>query len=199
MKRPTVIGWILALGALLPASGPQADVRVYEYRQPDGTVLFTDRKIRHQRPVSVRIYGRPPAVHECRLDARRQRELERYTRHINHFANQYGVDPKLVRAVIATESCFNPRAVSRVGAQGLMQLMPETARLLGVKDPFDPRQNIAGGVRYLRMMLDEFDGDFELALAAYNAGPEAVKKYKGIPPYRETRNYVRKILRLIHS
>ena len=80
-----------------------------------------------------------------------------------------------------------------------MQLMPATARLLGVKDPFDPRQNIAGGVRYLRMMLDEFDGDFELALAAYNAGPEAVRKYKGIPPYKETRNYVKKILRLIHS
>jgi len=112
---------------------------------------------------------------------------------IDHHARANDLNPVLVRAVIETESAFNPRARSHVGAMGLMQLMPGTARDLGVTDPFDPEDNIRGGTKYLRSLLDRFDNNVELALAAYNAGPGAVERYDGVPPYRETRNYVAKI------
>jgi len=109
-------------------------------------------------------------------------------------ARAYGVDPRLIVAVARRESRFNPNAVSRVGACGLMQLMPATARLLGISDIFDVRQNVFGGAQYLRMLLDSYHGDLNLTLAAYNAGPAAVQKYKGVPPFRETRAYVASIL-----
>ncbi len=108
-------------------------------------------------------------------------------------SRKHGLDPHLVHAIIRVESAYDPKAVSRAGAQGLMQLMPATQDYLRVKNPFDPAQNISGGVRFMKMMLRRF-GDTELALAAYNAGPTAVKKYAGIPPYKETRRYVKKVL-----
>jgi soluble lytic murein transglycosylase-like protein len=116
-----------------------------------------------------------------------------YNDAIAEAAELYNLDPNLIRAIIRAESAFNPFAVSRAGAQGLMQLMPAVAEELNVLDPFDPRQNIFGGARYLRWLLDRNDGNLDLAVASYNAGPGAVARYNGIPPYRETRNYVKKI------
>ena len=121
-----------------------------------------------------------------------------YERFIEEAAALYGISADLVRAVIQTESNFNPRAVSRAGARGLMQLTPVTLRELKMKiDPFDPRQNILAGTKYLSMLLDRFEGNVPLALASYNAGPTAVRRHRGIPPYKETRGYVKKVQNLL--
>jgi soluble lytic murein transglycosylase-like protein len=109
-------------------------------------------------------------------------------------SERWNVDPNLVKAIIQNESGFNANSTSATGAQGLMQLMPETAASLGVGNAYNPEQNIAGGVRYLRGLLDRFKGDVRLAVAAYNAGPNAIVRYNGVPPYKETENYVASVL-----
>jgi SLT domain-containing protein len=120
--------------------------------------------------------------------------MPNYEQMLESAAAKHGVDYNLARALMRHESAGNPHAVSNKGAQGLMQLMPDTARGLGVTDPFDPEQNIDAGIRYLKQQMDNFSGDPVLALAAYNAGPEAVRKYGGVPPYHETQDYVSTIM-----
>ena len=122
---------------------------------------------------------------------------EAYEGIIREAAALYRVSPALVRSVVQAESAFDPTAVSRTGAMGLMQLMPEVARAFGIVDPFDPRENIMGGTRLLRELLDSHHGNIRLTLASYNAGPAAVARYGGVPPFRETRGYVKKIVGLL--
>jgi len=129
-------------------------------------------------------------VSKAVLDERAAQWQSMVTKH----AKAHGVPAALVRAVMRVESCFDPRAVSRVGARGLMQLMPDTAAHLGVRDSFDADQNIAGGARYLSQLLGRFNNDTRLAVAAYNAGPTAVDTYRGIPPFPETRSYVKRVI-----
>ncbi len=134
-----------------------------------------------------------PKVAEKALEAFTP-QIKQWEAIINVASEKYGVKPELIAAIISAESGGNARATSPVGAQGLMQLMPATARELGVQNSYNPEQNIMGGTKYISQMLNRFDNDERLALAAYNAGPSAVRRHNGIPPYRETQNYVTKIM-----
>ena len=182
----------LVAATLLAAVWPTpADAQIYAWRDANGTLVLSDRSI--DRPTAVyEVEGAPKYVSTTPVESTSARE--RYEPYVQEHSNRQSLRPELVRAVIQVESGYNPRALSPKGAMGLMQLMPETARMLGVQRPYDPEQNIRGGTRYLRLLLDKYQGNEELALAAYNAGSGAVDRYgKKIPPYRETRDYVRKV------
>ncbi len=160
---------------------------------PDGRRTFANTQSTAVSPTN------PPSSLEPGTPARTRRKSQPPAgigRLIDRIARKHGLDPELVKAVAKVESNYKPRAISHKGAQGIMQLLPATARRFGVADAFDPAQNIEGGVRYLRFLQDLFPDDLSLVLAAYNAGENAVRKYRGVPPYRETRNYVRRIRRL---
>ena len=181
---------LIAFTAAVVMAAP-AGAEMYKFKAPDGTTHFTNAPTdpRYQRMG----FTTGTQAGWLRLP---QGDTAPYAREITEAANRYGIPERLVTAVIRAESGFNPRAVSRKGAQGLMQLMPSTASVLGVRNSFDPRENIDGGVRHLRGLLDRFPGNLPLAIAAYNAGEKAVTAYGGIPPYPETQDYVVKVLRM---
>jgi len=138
---------------------------------------------------------RVTVLENCSLPVRGKRAEQLFHTIVLEAANRYQIDPALVKAVIMVESSYNPRAISRRGAKGLMQLMPETAKALGVEDSFNPEHNINAGVKYLRYLMDQFDGDTRLALAAYNAGSSNVRQYSGVPPFGATKRYIKKVFR----
>ncbi|MCS6799105.1 MAG: lytic transglycosylase domain-containing protein [Myxococcota bacterium] len=188
------------------ASGaPSARADIYRCVGADGSEHYTNIRPAHGMRCTVVVRERPgPLRANARRDRvpARDRSPERYVRydaHIRDAARLYQLPEALLRAVMRVESDFNPNVVSEAGAMGLMQLMPRTAAAMGVRDPFDPRQNVLGGARYLRLLANKFYGDLILTLAAYNAGEGAVLRHRGLPPYEETRRYVRNVLRYYHA
>jgi len=183
MAKGFLIGLLLFFGPFLKGASWAGTIYVYEDSQ--GVLHFTDLPdSKHYSPYSTW----PEDDH----NAPNREQILRFVKTCSH---NYGLDPNLVRAVIQVESNYSPRAVSRAGAEGLMQLMPKTQQDLGVHSPFDIRDNIQGGVRYLDQLLARFPS-LDLALAAYNAGPGQVEAHGGIPPFPETQRYVRKVLSL---
>ena len=195
LRLPIAMLILAIMHLVLGISPVQADI--YRHVDANGVVHFTNAPqytsmtskrdwsfYRAERRPADSSSGNPQLIHA-------------YKDIIRHYASSYRLEEALVKAVIKAESNYNPQAVSRKGARGLMQLIPETARQMRVSDPFDPMQNIRGGSNYLRLMLDQFNGNVDLALAAYNAGPNAVQRHGGIPPYEETRTYVQRVRRYL--
>ena len=203
--KQMTLGACLLLLLLVPTL---SDAASFRYKMDDGSVLFTDIKMSSKNAraalnsLGQRIsyqgsYGRPQATASCRKAnpetlATRYRAIEPI---IVQAANDHQLDPLLLRAIARIESCYDPKALSSAGARGIMQLMPATAKGLAVSNSYDAAQNISGGARYFASLLQQFNQNTELALAAYNAGPGAVKKFGGIPPYPETRHYVPAVLK----
>ena len=184
---------LTALFALLLLVAPPADGQVRAERDADGRLVLTNRSAgagtAPHAPMRQASAPNPASAPSTPATGR----SGRYESLVIEHAARQGLRPALVRAVIEVESAFDPRARSVKGAMGLMQLMPDTARELGVGDPYDPAQNVRGGTTYLRRLLDRYDGNETLALAAYNAGATAVDRYAGVPPYPETRQYVERV------
>jgi soluble lytic murein transglycosylase-like protein len=180
--RPLLLASLV--GALLPAP---ASAQIFAALDAKGTTVLSDRRI--ERSTTVFNVKDAPSY---RVTTEATQAADLYEELVREHAQRQSLRPELVRAVIQVESGFNPRATSPRGAMGLMQLMPQTAKTLGVFNAYDPAENIRGGTAYLRQLLDKY-GNEQLALAAYNAGPGAVDKYDGVPPYRETKEYVRKV------
>jgi len=184
-----VITLFLSLIVVLLSTVEPLNADIYFYTDKNGVRHFTNvptssdyrpyiREPRRRRPTAWRVFNN-----------------KKYDNIITMASQNHGVSFPLIKAIIRAESGFNHRAVSKKGALGLMQLMPENVRLLRIKDPFDPWENIMGGTQFFKKQLHHYNGKVKLALAAYNAGPNAVDHYKGIPPYAETRNYVKKVIR----
>jgi soluble lytic murein transglycosylase-like protein len=187
-----LIRLLLIVATALVAWPAQADAQIYAWRDGTGRLVLSDRRLDPDAPVTTYAVAGSPAVRTTRQVV--PAVSEQFEPLVQEHASRHGIRPDLVRAVIQVESAFNPKATSPKGAMGLMQLMPATARELGVANAYDPGENIRGGTLYLRQLLDRYDGNEELALAAYNAGFNAVDRHGGqVPPYDETQNYVKKV------
>lgn len=213
----------LFLGLTFLLSSSTAHANVYSYVSADGSRILTDKRLHGKSYKLIKVYNvkklkrktavKPKArktsyrktsskkrrrgngiVHSCNDKQHLASKARAYGRTIQVYSKIYGVEEELIHAIVKQESCFNERAHSRAGAIGLMQLMPGTADMMKISDPWNPEQNIQGGVKYIGQMLSMFKGKKRFAVAAYNAGPGKVRKYRGIPPYRETKNYVKKVM-----
>ena len=180
----------LIISFILPAAGAFADI--YRYIDENGVMHFTNAPTSSSQDFKL-------FLKEGKRYTRSWYYRDKYDDLITKASERFGVSFPLLKAIIKAESDFDPQAVSKKGAMGLMQIMPQNFKLLGLKDPFDPKQNINAGARYFKQMYDRFDGKLALSLAAYNAGPTAVDRYKTIPPYEETEEYVRRVLKYYYN
>ncbi|WP_319522095.1 lytic transglycosylase domain-containing protein [uncultured Desulfosarcina sp.] len=180
-------GWVAGCLLVLLASPALADI--YMYIDSQGVMHFTNAPTSSDYKIYIK---ERPKRRGGGMDA------NRFDRYIDEAAGLHGLDSPLIKAVIRAESAFNPKAVSKKGAMGLMQIMPENLEAFKVQDPFDPWQNIMGGARYLKALIKRFDGQLPLALAAYNAGPGVVDLYRGIPPIPETEEYVKRVMKYFY-
>ena len=194
--------WIKAACMMFVCVASQATNadKTYVYKEADGTVWYSNVAPASQdstRFQLVAVKGRSTATSSCHgmTTEKLNHRAVSYDSTIQKFSREFKVDSKLVKAVVRNESCFDKMAVSRAGAQGLMQLMPPTARSLGVDDAFNAEQNLRGGIKYLSELINRYDNNLALALAAYNAGPGTVEKFNGVPPYAETERYVENVMK----
>ena len=199
---------ILAFVAFLAFLAVNAQADIYQFVDDSGVVHFTNvpgGRVKNTAKVHAEPRGATSSSAAARpalTSAGSQRRSDipvSYVSIINSTCERYGVDPSLVHAIVKVESDFNPFAISRKGAMGLMQLMPQTASTMNVRNTFSPHENIEGGVKYLRYLLDRYEGNLSLSLAAYNSGETSVKKWGTIPPYKETQDYVKKIMQIYNG
>ncbi|MDY6974416.1 MAG: lytic transglycosylase domain-containing protein [Thermodesulfobacteriota bacterium] len=181
-----ILAAALALALSLFVNSP-VTADIYRYVDKDGVWHFTNIKTESRYRLYIRTQRKDPSEY-----------IGAYEGIIDQASRRFGIDPSLVKAVIKAESGFDRRAISRKGALGLMQLMPQTAEAMDVDNPFNPEENIFGGTRYLSLLLDRFQNNKELAVAAYNAGPENVESYQGIPPFPETKAFVERVMDYYH-
>ena len=184
IKTITIV--ILCIVSVTFAAPSTLHADIYMYIDEDGVYNFTDAPPSPKYKLFIKERNPRPG---------KKNTLEKFDKYIKEASKRHRISIPLLKAVMKVESDFNPKAVSKKGAKGLMQIMPQNYELLQIKDPFNPRQSIMGGAQYLSQLLDHFDGNVKLALAAYNAGPNTVERSRGIPPIKETKDYVKKIMK----
>lgn len=177
-RLQTLISTVILIS--LWAGAASADI--YRYQDEEGAWHFSNYNSDRRYKLYLKYHNNPTQY------------IKDYDKEINEASKEYGIDSSLIKAVIHAESAFDHKATSSKGAQGLMQLMPYTADYLSVDNPYDPEENISGGTKYLSILMERFKNDTELVLAAYNAGPESVEKYNGVPPFEETKNFIKKVM-----